>query len=76
MTLVASHHFAEWIRSYGVSARPVRFSVQELMQKPEVQAAMKSGNMLRQMRLLRAEMSAGMLESLDEFWQAAQAVVS
>ena len=31
VTLVASHMFADWIRSYGVGAYPVGFSVQELM---------------------------------------------
>ena len=73
VTLVASHTFAAWIQSFGVGAYPVRFSVQELMQKPEVRAILNSGNMLRQLRMLRAEMRVGMREALDGFWQAAQA---
>ncbi len=72
VTLAASHNFAEWIQSYGVNAHPVRFDMQEFMQKPEVQAIFKSGNMLHAMRLIRKEMSAGMMEDLDDFWQAAQ----
>ena len=72
VTLVASHNFAEWIRSYGVGAYPVRFSVQELMQQPDVQAVLKSGNMLRQLRMMREDMRVGMVEALNEFWHATQ----
>lgn len=72
VTLVASHNFVDWIQSYGVGAHPVRFSVQEMMLKPEIQAVLNSGNMLRQLRMMRSEMRVGMDEALNDFWQAAQ----
>ncbi len=72
VTLVAPYNFASWIRSYGVTAHPVRFSLQEFMQKPEVKAALRSHNILRQMRMMRDEMGSGIMEALEEFWQASQ----
>lgn len=71
-TLAAPHKFAEWIQSYGVTAHPVRLDPQEFMQKPEVQAIMKSGNVLRQLSLMRGDMSKMMMEGLGDYWQAAR----
>ncbi len=72
VTLAAPHTFAEWIRAYGVSAHPVRFNPQEFMQQPEVEAILNSRNVLRQLRLMRDEMGAGIGQSLHDFWEAAQ----
>src|SRR3990172_76991 len=72
VTLVVPRNFAEWIRSYGVGAYPVRFNVQEFMQKPETLAVLKSGNPVRLFRMVREYMGANMREALDDFWQAAQ----
>jgi sterol 3beta-glucosyltransferase len=73
VTLVAPRNFAEWIRSYGVSTHPTRFSVQEFMRKPETQAILKGGNPVRQFRMMREVMSKS-AEAMDDVWQAAQEV--
>jgi len=70
-TLVTSYNFADWIKSYGVDLHPVRFSVQEFMQKPETQAVMKSGNPARLFRMMRDIMGQTAAAN-DDFWQAAQ----
>jgi sterol 3beta-glucosyltransferase len=72
VTLAAPHDFAEWIRSYGVNAHPMRFSAQESMQKPEVQAALKSRNMVRLLQIIRSVMITLLADVLDDCWQAAQ----
>jgi sterol 3beta-glucosyltransferase len=69
-TLVTSYNFADWIQSYGVKVHPVRFSVQEFMQKPETQAIMKSGG-IRLFRMMR-DIMRQTAEANDDFWQAAQ----
>jgi len=71
VTLATSHNFAEWIQSYGVTVHPTRFSVQEFMQKPETQAILKSGNPVRQFRMMREVLSQS-VAALDDMWQAAQ----
>jgi UDP:flavonoid glycosyltransferase YjiC (YdhE family) len=70
-TLATSDNFADWIRSHGVNVHPTHFSVQEFMQKPETQATLKSGNPVRQFRMMREVMSQS-VEALDDVWQAAQ----
>lgn len=71
-TLVAPRGFCEWIAAHGVAAVPVRFDLQEFMQQPETQAALKSGSPLRQYRMMRTVMEMGVLDALDDFWHAAQ----
>jgi UDP:flavonoid glycosyltransferase YjiC (YdhE family) len=71
VTLATSHNFTEWIRSYGVDVHPTRFSAQEFMQKPETQATLKSGNPVRQFRMMREVMSQS-VAAMDDMWQAAQ----
>lgn len=73
VTLATSYNFTEWIQSYGVSTHPTRFSVQEFMRKPETQAIVKSGNPVRQFRMMREVMSKS-AEAMDDVWQAAQEV--
>jgi UDP:flavonoid glycosyltransferase YjiC (YdhE family) len=72
VTLATSHNFTEWIQSYGVNAHPTRFSAQEFMQKPETQATLKSGNPVRQFRMMREVMSQS-AAAMDDMWSAAQA---
>lgn len=72
VTLVAPHTMTDWIQSYGVTAYPIRFDLDDFFRKPEGQALIKSGNgLLTQMRLVR-RLSNGLREALDDFWQAAQ----
>jgi UDP:flavonoid glycosyltransferase YjiC (YdhE family) len=71
VTLAAPVGFADWIRSYEVGVHPVRFVVQAYLQQPEAQAARRSGNPLRQFRMMR-EISAGAQSANDDFWEAAQ----
>ena len=71
VTLATSREFSELIQAYGVGVHPVRFSVQALMQQPETQVIMKSGNILRQFRLMREVMDKS-AEAMDDFWDAAQ----
>jgi sterol 3beta-glucosyltransferase len=71
VTLATSYNYTGWIQSYGVSAHPTRFSVQAFMQKPETRAILKSGNPVRQFRMMREVMSQS-VEALDDVWQAAQ----
>ena len=71
VTITTSHNFTEWIQSYGIGVHPTRFSVQEFMQKPETQATLKSGNPVRQFRMMREVMSQS-TEAMDDVWQAAQ----
>ncbi|MBN1431123.1 MAG: glycosyltransferase family 1 protein [Anaerolineae bacterium] len=72
VTLAATHNFAEWIRSQGVTAYPVRHNPQEDMQDPEIQAAIKGRNWLRQLPVLRDKLNAILSEMMDDCWQAAE----
>ncbi len=71
VTLATSYNFTEWIRSYGVNTHPTRFSVQEFMQKPETRAILKSGNPVRQFRMMREVMSQS-AEAQGDMWDAIQ----
>jgi UDP:flavonoid glycosyltransferase YjiC (YdhE family) len=72
VTLAASHDFAEWIRSYGVDVRLMRFSSQEVMQRPEIQAALKGRNVVHALQAVRHVLDTLLTEVLDDCWQAAQ----
>jgi len=67
VTLVAPLSFVEWIQSYGVSAHPVRFNPQEVLQ-----SITKTKNSLQAMRTMREVMNTGVMEALADCWQAAQ----
>ncbi len=56
VTLSTSRTFSDWIHAYGVRTQPIRLSMQEVMQQPEVQAVLRSKNLLRQILLLRKVM--------------------
>ena len=71
VTLAAAQNFAEWIRSYGVNAYPVRIDAQAGMQEPKFKAAMESHNLLRQLQGFRHGMDMLMTDALDDCWQAA-----
>lgn len=71
VTLVTSDNFTGWIHSYGVSTHPARFNMVEFTQKPETQALLRSGNLIRQVRLLRDLMRQN-AEAQDDVWAAIQ----
>src|SRR6185436_1411557 len=71
VTLATSREFTELIQAYGVGIHPVRFSVQAFLQQPETQAIMKSGNIVRQFRMMRDVMD-GSVAAMADFWEAAQ----
>ena len=71
-TLVASHDLAEWIRSYGIDVHPLRFSLQEFMQKPEQRDALKGRNVVRILRGFRSGFETYLAGVMDDCWQAAQ----
>ncbi|MEZ4862012.1 MAG: glycosyltransferase [Caldilineaceae bacterium] len=71
VTLATSHTFSDWIHAYGVQTHPIRVSIQEVMQQPAVQAVLRSKNLLRQIRLLRAILGQNR-ETAEVVWQAAQ----
>src|SRR5574341_492026 len=67
VTLIAPRSFIEWIQSYGVAAYPVRFNPHEVMQ-----SITKTKNRFQAMRAMREVMNTGVMEALDDCWQAAQ----
>jgi UDP:flavonoid glycosyltransferase YjiC (YdhE family) len=71
VTLATSHNFTEWIQAYGVNTHPTRFNMQEFAQRPENQAILKSGNLIRQLRMMR-DMMRQNAEAQDEVWAAIQ----
>lgn len=72
VTLVASRDLAEWIQSYGVNVYPLRFSLQEFVQKPEQKDALKGRNIVRILRNFRSGFEKYLAGVLDDCWQAAQ----
>jgi UDP:flavonoid glycosyltransferase YjiC (YdhE family) len=72
VTLVASRDLAEWIRSYGINVYPLRFSLQEFMQKPEQRDALKGRNVVRILRGFRSGFETYLEAVMDDCWQAAQ----
>lgn len=71
VTLCTSYNYTEWIQAYGVQTHPTRFSIQEFMRQPETQAAMKRGNLLRLIPMMRQMMRQG-ADAMDEVWAATQ----
>lgn len=71
VTLATSDNFTAWIHSYGVSAHPARFNMAEFTHKPETQASLRSGNLIRQVRLLRDLMRQN-AAAQDDVWAAIQ----
>ena len=67
MTIVAPRSFVEWIESYGVTAYPVRFNPQEVME-----SIAQSKNLLQAMRAMREVVENGAMEAMQDCWQAAQ----
>jgi sterol 3beta-glucosyltransferase len=70
VTLAAPRIHADWIESYGVAAHPMRFDVSEFFHEQKVQTG---GSPLKLVRRLRAQidgMRTGILQSLDDYWQA------
>lgn len=67
VTLVAPDSFIEWIQSYGVKAHPVRFHPHEVMR-----TISKTKNPFQAMRAMREVMTTGVMEAMDDCWQAAQ----
>jgi UDP:flavonoid glycosyltransferase YjiC (YdhE family) len=59
VTLATSHTYSDWIHAYGVKTHPIRLSIQEMIQQPEVQAILHSKNLLRQFQLLRKVLGQG-----------------
>ena len=53
VTLATSTGFTEWIQSYGVQAHPTGVGMQEAAQQPAAQAALRSRNPIRLIRLMR-----------------------
>ncbi|HZU86401.1 MAG TPA: glycosyltransferase [Anaerolineaceae bacterium] len=72
VTLAAPQIFSPWIESYGVTAHAVNFDPQTFLQRPEVQAILKSRNIFSQLRRIFKEMNEGTLQTLDDFWAAEQ----
>ncbi len=71
VTLATSYNYTDWIEAYGVRTHPTRFSLQEHMKRPEVQAVLKSRNFVKQLRIFRQMMRQG-AEAMDEVWAAVQ----
>ena len=67
VTMVAPRSFMEWIQSYGVSAHPVRFNPQEVMQ-----SLSKNKNPFEAMRMMREVMNTGIAQAQEDCWEAAQ----
>lgn len=67
VTIAAPQRFVEWIQSYGVKGHSVRFNPQEAMQNIS-----KTKNPIQAMRAMREIMRTGVLEAMDDCWQAAQ----
>ncbi len=68
VTLATSHDFTEWIQAYGVNTHPSRFSTHAFTQE---QAALRSRNPLRQLRLVR-DLMGRLAAARSEVWAAIQ----
>lgn len=67
VTITAPASFTTWIQSYGISAHPVQFNPHEVMV-----SLSKSRNPLQAMRAMQEVMNTGVMQAMDECWQAAQ----
>lgn len=66
VTLAAPQRFSEWIQSYGVAAHPLRHNPQEVLQ-----AFGKTGNPIRSMFAIAGVLNTGVIEAMEDGWQAA-----
>lgn len=71
VTLATSYDYTDWIEAYGVHTHPTRFSLQEFMRQPEMQAIIRGRNFVQQFRVFRRIMSQG-VEAMDDVWDAIQ----
>lgn len=71
-TLAAPYNYREWVESHGIHFHPARFNPHEMLQRPEVQRIIKSRNVVRQMRMITEQVGPGLIQSLDDFWDAGQ----
>jgi len=69
VTLATSYNYTDWIQSYGVQTHPTAFSMQEFTQRPEARVVIKSGNYIRQVRLIR-DMMRQNAEAQAAVWEA------
>ena len=67
VTLAAPETFAGWIQSYEVTAAPIRFNPQEVMQKLG-----KGDGGFRTLLSMFSVLKTGMSEAQDNVWRAAQ----
>ncbi len=70
VTLAAPYNYREWVEAHGIYFHPARFNPQDMLQSPEVQAIVKSRNVARQMRVITEVVGPGLIQSLDDFWEA------
>ncbi len=68
VSLVAAPNSAEWIRSYGINVHPLRFSLQEFMQKAEQRDALRSRNPVRLLKDFRSGFQAYLAAVMDDCW--------
>jgi sterol 3beta-glucosyltransferase len=71
VTLATSYDYTDWIETHGVHTHPTRFSIQEFMRQPDIQAVTKGRNFVQQFRTFRKMMSQG-AEAMPDVWAAIQ----
>src|SRR5260221_7439135 len=67
VTLVAPQRYSELIRAQGVNAQPMRLDVQDLFEKPQIDAILKGRNALRMFRAIREVIQAVTDAALDDY---------
>lgn len=74
VTLAASvsYNVADWIRSYGINVYPLRFSLQEFVQKPEQRDALKGRNIVHILRDFRSGFQSYLARVMGDCWQVTQ----
>ena len=72
VTLVAPQRYSDLIRAHGVNPLPMRLDVQELFDRPQIDAILKGRNVLRMFRTIREVFQAATDAALDDYWQASQ----
>lgn len=71
VTLVAPYNFGEWIQAHGVHIAPVPLNPQTIIKAPEVQALLKSRNIVGLIRRMRKALGPEIVETFECFWRAA-----
>ncbi len=69
VTLAAPYNFTDWIQSYGVQTHPVSWSIEAFLKNPDNQAALKSRNLARVIRVMRDGLGPGFIQANDDFWK-------